>query len=282
MPIAMLRGHGGGVYFESMGSGPPLIFIAGVGLDHTMWENQIRGLAPDFQCIVFDNPGTGQSTSPKTNCTIGEFGAQLWQVLDTLEIAQAHICGFSMGGMIALEAASIEPQRVLSLSLHSTASHSFAAFRLLFESLKNALDNDDGHSWARLSTIFANSAARLAADEALVVREIGERLARFESMALAHKQGLIIQYQALIDYHVGVSLDKIRCPCLVTVGTDDLITPPIYSEMLARDISHAAMVHFQRVGHRTPTLACQRFNDEMRSFLGAARLPARHFSSDTG
>lgn len=62
MPIAVYKQ--GKIFYEEKGSGEPLIFIHGVGLDHTMWNQQIDSLSDSFRVIVYDMLGHGGSEHP--------------------------------------------------------------------------------------------------------------------------------------------------------------------------------------------------------------------------
>ena len=48
------------LYYERIGSGPPLLLIMGTGLNHSVWDAQVEAYRNEFECIVFDNAGTGK------------------------------------------------------------------------------------------------------------------------------------------------------------------------------------------------------------------------------
>src|SRR5205085_7194790 len=98
----------------------PLLLIMGWGGDHTAWAFQIPAFSAEFRVIAFDNRGAGQSDAPDVPYTIGAMADDAIALLDRLRVARAHVCGASMGGMIAQEIALRRPDRVLSLGLHCT------------------------------------------------------------------------------------------------------------------------------------------------------------------
>lgn len=52
------------IHYEEKGTGEPLVFIHGVGLDHAMWEQQVNSLSEYYRVIVYDMIGHGESSHP--------------------------------------------------------------------------------------------------------------------------------------------------------------------------------------------------------------------------
>src|SRR3990167_7122835 len=52
------------LYYEQHGTGPDLILIGGLTSDHNIWRSTIRPLSPHFRILIFDNRGSGQSSTP--------------------------------------------------------------------------------------------------------------------------------------------------------------------------------------------------------------------------
>jgi len=103
------------------GSGPPLVLIMGYRLSSLAWPlDFIAALAERFTLIVFDNRGTGNSDKPTFGYEISNMARDVAGLLDHLEIAQANVLGYSMGGAIAQELVCRHPNRVSSLVLFAT------------------------------------------------------------------------------------------------------------------------------------------------------------------
>ena len=92
----------------------------GWGGDHTSWAFQIPALAAEFDVVALDNRGAGQSDAPDRSFTLADMADDVVALMDELGVRTAHICGASMGGMIAQELALRHPERVLTLQLHCT------------------------------------------------------------------------------------------------------------------------------------------------------------------
>jgi len=119
-------------------SSPPLLLIIGVGCQMIFWDEELceRLAAKDLYVIRFDNRDVGLSTkleeagvpdimaalgaliqgeTIQTPYTLDDMADDAVGLLDALGIEKAHICGTSMGGMIAQTVAIRHPSRVLSL-----------------------------------------------------------------------------------------------------------------------------------------------------------------------
>jgi 3-oxoadipate enol-lactonase len=108
------------IYYEEHGQGPPLMMILGLGQDIATWDFQIPELSKQFRLIVFDNRDCGKSSRCLDDYTTKTMAKDVIGLMDHLGIDHAHICGTSMGGMIAQQVALVAPERVNSLILAST------------------------------------------------------------------------------------------------------------------------------------------------------------------
>ena len=89
------------IYYETKGSGDPLMLINGWGGNLDSWSDHMTDLlAEKYQVIMMDNRGTGRSDKPDIPYTMDMMAADVKGVLDALGIKNAHIMGFSMGGEI--------------------------------------------------------------------------------------------------------------------------------------------------------------------------------------
>ncbi|HSZ42453.1 MAG TPA: alpha/beta hydrolase [Trebonia sp.] len=109
------------LYYESRGTGAPLVMIGGLGLDVSEMTNFTGPLAEGFQVIAIDNRGTGRSDKPAGPYSIEQMAGDAAGLLDRLGVGRAHMLGFSMGGRIAMSLALSRPELVDRLVLVSTA-----------------------------------------------------------------------------------------------------------------------------------------------------------------
>lgn len=144
-----MRVVAGGIAIElddqGLPDGEPLLLIMGLGMQLTGWPDELVQMlvSRGFRVLRFDNRDIGLSQyfdhlgvpnlgwaalrhalglPVRAPYGLAEMAADALGVLDALGIAQAHVCGASMGGMIAQHLAARHPQRVKSLSLMMTTS----------------------------------------------------------------------------------------------------------------------------------------------------------------
>ncbi|HEY5269071.1 MAG TPA: alpha/beta hydrolase [Anaerolineales bacterium] len=103
--------------YERRGNGIPLVLIHGYPLDHTIWNPVVPLLENDFDLILPDLRGFGESGTPTPHYSMDDFAADLIGLLDQLGIQKAAIVGHSMGGYVALAFARCHPSRLRGLGL---------------------------------------------------------------------------------------------------------------------------------------------------------------------
>jgi 3-oxoadipate enol-lactonase len=94
------------------GVGKPLVLANSLGSNLRMWDAQVEALSAHFELIRFDARGHGHSDVPPGPYEIGDFGRDVIDLLDHLEIEYAHVAGISLGGMTAMWLAINAPDRV--------------------------------------------------------------------------------------------------------------------------------------------------------------------------
>ncbi|MBW7919575.1 MAG: alpha/beta fold hydrolase [Anaerolineales bacterium] len=103
--------------FERFGHGAPLMLIHGFPLDHTIWDEIVPLLKDDFDLILPDLRGFGQSDAADADYAMRDLADDLAALLDHLGLESAFLAGHSMGGYVALAFASAYPRRVRGLAL---------------------------------------------------------------------------------------------------------------------------------------------------------------------
>jgi 3-oxoadipate enol-lactonase len=102
------------------GSGPPLVLLHCLGVEHRLWDFAAAGLERDFTLISYDFPGHGGTPMPGRGYGVEDLSAQLEEVLAREGIARAHVGGISLGGLVAQHFAATYPGRVDRLMLLDT------------------------------------------------------------------------------------------------------------------------------------------------------------------
>jgi pimeloyl-ACP methyl ester carboxylesterase len=267
MPYATANGvH---TYYEVTGSGPPLLLIAGNGMDHTAFRDQVPSFSTAFRCITYDLRGIGQSDVPETGYSAPDMARDALGLLDALGLASAHVAGYSLGGAIALQMALDAPQRVESLSLYSTFSHVEPYLRRRYEILLKILTETTPELWAMFTTFSAFGADYINAHDDEIEREIALRVARWSGPDAPSKVGLAGHYRAILSHEVRSRLAEIRCPTWIAVGSSDPVAPPSYARYLADHIAGARIAEYPGAPHRLLNFT-PRFTADAMAFLREA------------
>lgn len=109
----------GQVHVATSGTGPPLLLLHSAPRSGVEFH-EVLGQIPDRRCLAPDLPGLGASDRWPEKPTVQSYASAMWAVCDRLGVANLSIVGHHGGGVVALEMAAAQPDRVDSLVLSST------------------------------------------------------------------------------------------------------------------------------------------------------------------
>ncbi|MHA2007311.1 MAG: alpha/beta fold hydrolase [Promethearchaeota archaeon] len=109
------------ICYKVQGKGFPIILIHGLGSKKESFMAQIPELSKHFQVIVLDMRGAGKSSRPNYHYTMDMFADDIKGLMDYLKIDNAHLVGFSFGGMIAQTFVLKYPSYIAKLILINTS-----------------------------------------------------------------------------------------------------------------------------------------------------------------
>ena len=237
--------HAGDLHWESVGDGPPVLLIGGIGMDAGAWWRTIPVLARSFRVISFDPRGLGRSAASRFMCSTDDLAADGIAVMDSAGVDAAHVYGFSLGGMVAQQLALRHPERVRRLVLGS--SH---AGGMLYQSGLAGL-------MAPLPNLFAMDAARAAVPYTYGRRcreehpeRIEEDLARHVPLPHVTRNA---QIGAVMLHDARKDVRNIEAPTLVVHGAEDRLMPVAAGRHLAETIPGARLLVLPDAGHFYPT-----------------------------
>src|SRR4029453_1715611 len=90
---------------------PALLFINSIGTTRDLWKQQVPALVGTYRIIRYDARGHGSSSVPAGDYTIAQLGRDALAILDAEDVAQAHVCGISLGGLTGLWLGPHAPHR---------------------------------------------------------------------------------------------------------------------------------------------------------------------------
>src|SRR3954463_9179506 len=108
--------------YDEAGSGgaTPIVFLHGVGSDKSVWHPQLRHFSAERRAIAFDYPGYGDSDPAPKGTTRDDYASAIISGMHQLGVDRAHVCGLSLGGVIAIALNHADPKRCASLILSDT------------------------------------------------------------------------------------------------------------------------------------------------------------------
>lgn len=239
---------------------PAILFLNSIGCDRRLWAAQVAELSAEYRCLVFDARGHGQSDAPAGDYTLDQLGRDALAVLDAAETAQAHVCGLSLGGLVAQWLAIHAPHRVGTLTLANTASR---------------IGTRD--AWeTRRRTVLAEGLGAIA--DMAMERFFSEDFRRAERELVAgwrarlaggSASGYAGCCAALRDADLTPELGRVAAPTLVIGGRLDVSTPPEATGALAHDIPGARHL-LLAAAHLSNLEQPRAFTEGLRMHLEAA------------
>lgn len=236
--------------YEIRGSGPPVVFIQGLGIHGAAWKPQIDVLAANYECLSFDNRGLGRSQPRACSLTIQQMAEDTLALMDAHAWRSAHIVGQSMGGVIALEIALGARERVRSVTLLCSLARGrnvFPASRdMAWRWLKTRVGSRHRRREAMLELVMPKSAL-MAADPVALAAELAPL---FGHDLADHAPVSARQLWALVRYDATGRLAELAgLPALVINASHDRIAPPRAGRAMAEAIPGARYVEIDGASH---------------------------------
>jgi len=232
------------LFYEIKGTGEPLLLIAGFMCDRTYWSLLMPYLS-QYQVIRFDNRGIGQSSVPDSPYSIQQMANDAAALLDILGITKAHVAGHSMGGQIAQALAITHPGKIQSLILLASLAKGNERFNSIIKTWGDIAGKLDLELYEKiiLPWIFTDNFYAMPG----MIDQLIEWAVNYPFAPT--KQGLYHQSRAIVNHDTTDRLQDIKCPTLVLVGEQDILTPVKFSQQLSQGIPHAELVIIENSGH---------------------------------
>ncbi len=260
------------IAYDSIGEGEPLLLVMGIGAQLVMWETDFcEALAArGFRVIRFDNRDVGESSqldhlgTPRLGrvlrqralglpidapYTLDDMADDGMALLDALGVPKAHVCGISLGGMIAQHMALRHASRVQSLSLLMSNSGELwvnvpepRAFLALISKVKRDREAAIARQ-QRLFHVLGHDPHRTPPER--VAKTAGVHFDRG-----VYPRGFARQFAAMSASGGRLSrLRRLRVPTLVLHGARDPLVTPLGGRLLAASIPGARFELIDDLGH---------------------------------
>jgi pimeloyl-ACP methyl ester carboxylesterase len=246
------------------GDGPEtIVMVNGLADAKESWGYQTPDfVAAGYRVLTFDNRGVGLSSMPPGPYDTKLFAADTKALVDALGIADFHLLGTSMGGMIAQEYAIAYGSDLKSLTLSSTyaapgpfCSRMFSMWADMAPVLGVPFVMRDVTLWAFTLPFFETREAEL--------QEFEAAMAAMDQPVEAY----LAQLSSIRTHDTSDRLDRITTPTLVIAGEEDILIPVALSRRLHEGIAGSEWLTTPG-GHASIWEHPEPFNQAVLAFIG--------------
>jgi pimeloyl-ACP methyl ester carboxylesterase len=249
--------------YRIYGDGHPLVMIMGYGSTMRLWDPMlIRLLSSYYKLIIFDNRGMGNTETGQRPFSIEQFADDTAGLMDALDIQQAHVLGWSMGGLIAEEVALRHPGKVNKLILYAAHCNAnlFPSAPEVVQKLTDMSGSPQERGMRFISTLFPTDWLRSNQER---IKEIFYRPMGSTPPETMNKQSMAIgKWKGCCD-----RLGEIKNAALIITGADDILVPPRNAQYLTGKIPHAQLVSYENGGHGLMFQYPEKFSEKVIDFL---------------
>jgi 3-oxoadipate enol-lactonase len=258
------------VRYAEVGAGRPLVLLHAFPLAHQLWRQQLASPAPGWRYVAPDLRGFGGSERVPPDASRHAVGARsmvdfaddVLALIDVLELDRPALAGVSLGGYVAFAMITRLGQRLSGLVLSDTRSEA---------------DTDEARrSRRRMQEMVLEKGPPCVADE-MVPRLLGETSCRERPELDGEVRGLVESNsaEAIHDALEALAsrpdstqlLGTIRCPTLVTVGAEDVLTPVALHKAMSAAIPGSRLEVIEGAGHLANLEEPEQYNEVLREFL---------------
>jgi len=274
---AVTRGTAYSVYAPRAAEGAEtVVLIHGVGMNQSVWFPQIEALTAHYRVIAYDMLGHGGSALPTPAPTLGDYAAQLEDLLDALQIERVHVVGHSMGALVALEFALTHRRRSLSVAALNAVYDRTPEQREAVMSRAETLADVplDAGIDVTLARWFGDPVPAHLADAARAVRAL---LLSVDPVGYARTYRLFARAD---NAHIG-RLPELGVPALFLTGECDANSSPAMSRAMASAVPLGRAEIIANERHMMSVTDPVQVNERLLAFLFEASKAQASASSGT-
>lgn len=252
------------IHYDIVGrdEGTPVLLVAGLGGVASYWQPNLDAFAVRHRVVLHDHRGTGHSTHSEMPYSVELMASDVLRLMDTLDIARAHLVGHSTGGAIGQVLAATQPERIASLVLYATWATLDAQMARCLTLRRTLLRSAGIAAYHRATPLFLYPPDHVCAHHDALERDIAAATAGSPSASIL--EGRI---DGIMAFDGLPYLPRIQCPTLVLVADDDILTPAYSSDLLAARIAGAQLVRTPHGAHALSRVEPAFFNDTVLAFL---------------
>lgn len=255
------------VYVETLGEGPDLVLLHGWAMHSGIWQSVCSQLAQHFRLHLVDLPGHGASPNPWIHGP-DALKNMTEMIADSLP-ERSIICGWSLGGQIAMKLSLDMPERINKLILISTTPSFtqrkdwiWAMEAAILESFIENLNQDCISTLNRFFTLQIQGDINTF----LLLRKLRKYIPKEGS---PDRDGLQIGMKILLATDLRRNIKNINHPVILLHGKNDAIVPPDAAKWLHDNLQNSNLIMFSDCGHIPFLSHADQF---LRSIFKATRI----------
>ena len=230
------------VNYSRHGSGQPVVLLHGLAEDHRSWDAVAAHLG-SFTTFTVDLRGHGRTTPGQGAGTLSQLSDDLILFLRTVS-GPAAVVGYSLGGIIALRAAAVEPALIRHLIVVATSSVVGSAAAKFFASRIAQIEAGD---WAGFAAGLRDDTSKQTITDSDLHSVISRRMA-----AVGDGRGYVNAARAMIGIRtepVHPMLSQITAPLDIVGAEGDVFCPRRASDIIAEAVPHSRFHEIPGAGH---------------------------------
>lgn len=258
------------VRYADVGAGRPLVLLHAFPLTHELWRRQLESPAPGWRYVAPDLRGFGGSERVAPDAprhaagarSMADYADDVIELIDSLELGAPAVAGVSMGGYVAFALLRRLGARLSGLVLSDTRAEADGE-----EARRNR---------RRMQDLVMEKGPGAVADE-MIPRLLGGT-SRRERPELDHEVRSLIEGNTPAAIHdaleclatrpdVTPMLGAVKCPALVTVGEEDVLTPVALHRSMKAAIPGARLEVIEGAGHLANLEQPAVYNEVLLEFL---------------
>ena len=255
---------GSTIAYESVGDGPPVVFLHGLGSTSNVWHAQRVALQKTHRAITLDLPGSGRSSKHERTYSMLRWAEQLDLLAAHLNLDTFVLVGHSMTTILAQNFAARYPKRVRGIVLCGPLTEQPPAMREAFAKRAESVAKEGMLTVAEQVLAGAISAGTRESPSALpgLYREM---------LQANDPPSYAAQCRALMEASAKADQPAIACPTLILVGDQDGVTPIANARAIAAAVPGATIRVIPATAHLTMAERPEAFNAVILEFL--ANMP---------
>jgi len=260
-----VRANNVNLYYEKQGSGEPIVLIPYLAADQACYAFQVADYAKHFTCISVDPRGAGQSDKPDSAYSTELFADDVAAFMQAIGVERAHVFGLSLGAAVGMWLATKHPEKVKTLSLHSSWPKTDPFLTTVVEGWRAIAKGLDSVP----ETVITGILPWCLRPETYAAKpDLIKTLADFvRSRPVQPVDAFMRESEAVMKHDCLAGLSRIKAPTQITFGRFDMVTSTRFADALRGGIKGSEVHVFEDCSHAPIYENVGAFNEVSLAFL---------------